>query len=160
LGRHVSSADVATKTGLPLLKVSSELNKIASETGGHLQVSTSGDIAYQFPMGFQNAYLTHGIQHFFEIVWKKIFQIGFFLLRISFGLMLIFSLLIIAVLFALMIFYYNTNRRDQDNEDSGGFTFSFFDWLIIRDLLLWSSYQSYPQYVDYDYSGKQIKPAK
>ncbi len=34
LGRKVSVADVATKTGLPVLVVASDLNEVAAETKG------------------------------------------------------------------------------------------------------------------------------
>ncbi|HIN63844.1 MAG TPA: hypothetical protein EYM95_04340, partial [Candidatus Obscuribacterales bacterium] len=57
LGRRVTAADVAAKTGLPVLVAQAELNKVAAETGGHMEVATTGDVAYKFDPGFQNAYL-------------------------------------------------------------------------------------------------------
>ena len=53
LGRRVTPADISAKTGLPVLAASAELNRIASETGGHLEVANTGDIAYKFDPGYQ-----------------------------------------------------------------------------------------------------------
>jgi hypothetical protein len=140
LGRKVSVADVSAKTGLPILVTASQLNKVAAETNGHLQVSTTGDIAYQFNFGFQNAYLAQGVRRFLQDVLAKCFQIGFFLVRISFGVMLIISLLIIVMLFIAVMF---SMSRGDDRDDRRGFRFDFFDYLILRDLFLWNAY-SYP----------------
>ncbi len=140
LGRRVTAADVAAKTGLPVLVAQAELNKVAAETGGHMEVATTGDIAYKFSPGFQNAYLAKGIARFFEVAGKKIFNIGFFLLRISFGIMLILSVLaVIGIFIAIMI--YGNKGGDSDRDDfGGGFHFGFFDYLILRDLLYWGTY--------------------
>ena len=140
LGRRVTAADVATKTGLPLHLATFELNSIAAETGGHLEVATTGDIAYRFPVGFQNAYLTKGIRKAFEEIAAVVFKVGFYLLRISFGIMLILSLLVIMLLLLALL------MRGSNDRDDGRFNFrlGFFDWMILRDLLYWGSYAGYP----------------
>jgi hypothetical protein len=139
LGRKVSIADVATKTGLPLLLTTNELNKVAAETGGHLLVSTAGDIAYQFNPGFQNSYLAHGIRRILGNFTEQTLRIGFFILRISFGIMLILSLLTIVVIIGMIMLYLN---RDNDREDNLGFNFDLFDFLVLRDLFYWTAYSS------------------
>ena len=147
LGRKVSVADVSAKTGLPLLVVSSKLNEVAAETNGHLQVSTAGDIAYRFDFGFQSAYLARGINHLFQTCAQQFFRIGFFLLRISFGIMLIVSLAIIVLLFIAVMF--SLSRGDSDSDDRG-FNFDFFDYLILRDLFCWNPYYSSSNYQGYN----------
>lgn len=136
LGRYVSAADVATKTGLPVAKATQNLNQIAQETSGHLQVSTQGDIAYKFPLTYQTAYVSKGIKRFVDEFTKKFFAIGFFLLRISFGIMLILSLVTIVLLFVLII----TVASRGDNKDSPIIDIDFFDWMILRDLIYWNTY--------------------
>lgn len=140
LGRRVTAADVAAKTGLPLNIATFELNTIAAETGGHLEVATTGDIAYKFPAGFQNAYLTKGIRRVFEQMGAAVFKVGFYLLRISFGVMLILSLLLIMLLVLFLML------RGSSSRDDGrfNFRFGFFDYLILRDLFYWGSYAGYP----------------
>jgi hypothetical protein len=153
LGRRVTAADVATKTGLPLLKATSELNKVAAETNGHLQVSTAGDIAYTFDSGFQNAYLAQGMKKTLQEIGDKVFKVGFYLLRISFGIGLILSFLVIVVLIIAAIFF--AQRGSDSDSDSGygggGFGgFDFFDWMLLRNFFFWGP--SYPVYVPYDYN--------
>src|SRR6516162_5472934 len=92
LGGSVTAADVATETGLSPDRATQNLNLIASETGGRLQVSKDGNIAYSFQPGFAGKYLSHGLQLIVLNVLKRVFQIGYFLLRISFGLGLMLSL--------------------------------------------------------------------
>ena len=145
LGRSVTAADVATKTGLPILVATSELNKVASEASGHLEVSTAGDIAYKFNPGFQTSYLAKGVQLQLEKIGSKLFHLGFTILKFSFGIMLIISFaLVVVLIIAAML----AGRGDRDG-DGGGFDMDFFDFMIFRDLLFWGSYSTYPTYVDY-----------
>ncbi|PWT98952.1 MAG: hypothetical protein C5B53_05995 [Candidatus Melainabacteria bacterium] len=92
LGGSVTAADVATETGLSPDKVTENLNLIASETGGSLQVSKDGNIAYAFQPGFAATYLAQGLKLFGLTVLNRACKIGDFLLRISFGLGLLLSL--------------------------------------------------------------------
>lgn len=169
LGRRVTPADVATKTGLPVLVVQQELNKVASETGGHLQVGSTGDIVYTFAPGFSGAYLAKGLQAVFITVGSKIFGALYYLLRISFGIALVLSLVIVIVLLvAIAIAMMMRSGNDRDDRDGGfdlggifggghgGFHFSFWDWMILRDLLWWNSARSY-QTVRYDYNRPTIR---
>ncbi|MBC7999022.1 MAG: hypothetical protein IAF58_13825 [Leptolyngbya sp.] len=144
LGRRVTVADVATKTGLPVLVVQEELNKVAAETGGHMEVAKTGDVAYKFNPGFQTAYAAKGIARIFQVFGKKFFNIAFFLLRISFGIMLILSVLIVAAIFIAIIIYGNKGGSDDrdDYRGGGGFHFGFFDYLLLRDLLSWGAYNA------------------
>ncbi len=143
LGRRVTVADVATKTGLAVAAVTSQLNKIAEETGGHLQVGTSGDVAYKFSAGFQNAYLARGIKRILQQVGEKTLQAAFYLLRISFGIMLIISILIIVTVIVLIMLR-GSNSDGRGRQEGFNFRLNFFDYLILRDLFYWGSHSSYP----------------
>ncbi len=143
LGRRVTAADVAAKTGLPVLVAQAELNKVAAETGGHMEVATTGDVAYKFSPGFQNAYLAKGIARFFQVFFKKLFDIAYFLVRISFGIMLILSVLAVLFVFiAIIIFGNRGGNGDRDDYGGGSFHMGFFDYLILRDLFYWILYSS------------------
>ncbi len=147
LGRRVTAADVAAKTGLPVLVAQAELNKVAAETGGHMEVATTGDVAYKFDPGFQNAYLAKGIARFFQVFGKKVFDVAYFLLRISFGIMLILSVLAVLFIFiAIMIYSNKGGNNDRDDYGGGSFHFGFFDYLILRDLLTWGMYSASTPY--------------
>jgi len=152
LGRRVTPADVAAKTGLPILKATTELNTIAAETNGNLQVSTTGDIAYSFGFGFQSAYLAKGIQKILQSVGSHVFQAAYFLLRISFGIMLILSFVIVIVLFFIIIL---SMKMGNDRDDGGGFgfDFNFLDYLLIRDIFWWSTPPMYGNWGSYAGQG-------
>jgi hypothetical protein len=175
LGSKIVPADVATRTGLPVLKVTAELNQIASETGGHLQVGDAGTIVYQFDPLFQNSYLLNGPRHFFRMTGRLIFNVAaflarafcvvmFFLIRVSFGIALILSVVAVIGLIIFAIFRFSNN---SDSDSGGGFDFSglfdfsggdrpfylywAFDWLW--DWWYWGGYlfpqRTAPQYRDY-----------
>jgi hypothetical protein len=153
LGRRVTPADVATKTGLPILKATTELNTIAAETNGNLQVSTTGDIAYSFGLGYQAAYLAKGMQKILQNVGAHLFQAAYFLLRISFGVMLILSFVIVIVLFLVIIL---SMKMGNDRDDGGGgfdFDFNFLDYLLIRDIFWWSTPPMYGNWGSYGGQG-------
>jgi hypothetical protein len=163
LGRRVTAADVATKTGLPVLIVASELNKVASETGGSLQVATTGDVAYKFAPGFQSAYMAKGVAKLLQQTWAILFTAGFFLLRISFGVALILSLLIIVIAIIAIMLRMGSDRDDGDS--GGGFNLDFFDFMILRDLFWWNYASGYGNNYGYnagtgrwDSSGYDYRP--
>lgn len=148
LGRRVTAADVAAKTGMPILRVTSELNRIAEETQGHLEVATTGDIAYRFSPAFQTAYIATGYKQAIERAWKWTLKIAGFLFRISFGIGLLLSMVILAILFFVVVNFL-LKGRGGDGDFDIPFDFDFIDFLIVRDLLFWGVYSS-----TYDYYGQ------
>lgn len=156
LGRRVTPADVSSSTGLPLLPVTATLNRIASETDGHMEVSDKGDIAYIFAPDFQSRYAAQGFRRVLQQIWSKVFSVGFFVLRVSFGAMLIINALIIVLLVFLIIFYYSQRGNSDNDRDGGGFfpfRLSFFDLWLLQDILF-----GYPrQTTRYDYDRPTIR---
>jgi hypothetical protein len=147
LGRQVTAADVSTKTGLPLSVATHELNCVAADTGGTLQVASSGDIAYKFNLGFQTAYFTKGVQRTFEQIGQQVFRIGYYLLKISFGIMLVVSFILVIGLIIVAIMAMNSgNDRDRDS----GFNLSFLDWRIIEEIFFWNTFYAPPTPIGYD----------
>ena len=151
LGRKVTAADVALKSGLPVLAVEQDLNEIAAETKGNLKVGEKGDIVYTYPVNFEATYLSRGVELFFQRLGDWFFKAAFFLLRISFGVMLVLSFVIVVVLiFLVIMFYSRIGGRDSDNDrgyddydggfGGGGFHLGFWDWMLIRELFLWQAY--------------------
>ncbi len=122
LGYRVTVGDVAGELGLPVEKARQELNLIASQAGGSLQVSPTGEIAYEFTNQWQNILNQKAQnaqwQEFVRSVKKTALYVG----RISFGIMLILSLVIIVVaLFALS----TATNNDRDDRRSNGPSFNF-----------------------------------
>lgn len=131
LGYRVSSGDVAAKAGIDVNIAQRELLALASEAGGHLQVAESGDIAFEFPPNFRtilrNKYWRLKLQDW----WKKVWRVLFFLIRISFGLVLISSILFIFLAISVLLIAINSSS-DSDSSDGGGGFISigwfFPDW--------------------------------
>ncbi|KYC41547.1 hypothetical protein WA1_15965 [Scytonema hofmannii PCC 7110] len=122
LGYRVTVGDVATQAGLNVAEANQGLLALASDAGGHLQVSETGDIVYLFPKNFRvilrNKYFQLRLQEW----WQKIWGIIFYLIRISFGIFLIASIALITVSIILIISAANSDR----DRDDGGSSFSFF----------------------------------
>jgi hypothetical protein len=126
LGYRVTVGDVATQIGLNIAEVNQGLLALAAEAGGHLQVAQSGDVVYQFPQNFRDILRNKYLQIRLKEWWKKVWSVLFYLIRISFGIFLIISILLITV--TIIIIMTASSDRDNDNRSSNsrGFNFFFF----------------------------------
>lgn len=131
----VTIGDVATQAGLELNVTQQGLLALASEAGGHLQVTDSGDILYQFPQNFRTILRNRFWRLRLQELWQKIWGILFYLIRISFGIILIIS--IIFMFLAIVAILIAVNSKDGDSNsggdrDGGGFFFFPTDifWLF------------------------------
>ncbi len=141
LGYRVTVGDVATQAGLNLGEANQGLLALASDAGGHLQVAESGDIVYQFPQNFRNILRNKYSQLRLQEWWKKIWGVLFYLIRISFGVLLIASIALITVTIIIIITTANSDR-DGDNRSSSSSSFNFF---FFPDLLWYFSLDYYSQ---------------
>jgi len=122
LGYRVTVGDVAAQAGLNVNLAQRELLALASDAGGNLQVAESGEIAYQFPQNFRavlrNKFLRLRLQEWGERFWR----ILFYLIRISFGVVLLLSIVLIFVAIAAILIALNSSRGDSDRDSgySGG----------------------------------------
>lgn len=119
LNYRVTIGDVAAQSGLSLATASNQLMSLATESGGHLQVAQSGDIAYVFSRNFRNILLNRSfklqVQAWLQSVWKWVF----FLIRISFGIVLIASIAIVVIAIILaLIALQSANSNDSDSGSS------------------------------------------
>ncbi len=116
LGYRVTVGDVSTQAGLNVNMAEQGLLALASDASGHLQVAESGEIAYLFPKNFRtvlrNKYLRLKLQEW----WEKIWGVLFYLIRISFGILLLLSILLIVVAIGIILISLNSSR----DGDSGG----------------------------------------
>ena len=130
LGYHVTVGDVATEAGLNVAEANQGLLALASEAGGHLQVTDTGDIVYLFPKNTQailrNKYLQLRLQEW----WKKVWGVLFYLIRISFGIFLIVSIALITITIITIVTAANSDRDSGDGDRSshsgGGIGFFYF----------------------------------
>jgi len=125
LNYRVTIGDVAAQSGLDLNTAQREVLALASETGGNLQVAESGEIAYKFAPDFRNILISRSfklqVKEWLKGAWKWVF----YGIRISFGLLLIVSIVIVvlgivAATIAIQSQGRSNNDRDDRRSDRGG----------------------------------------
>jgi hypothetical protein len=114
---RVTVGDVATTVGLDVRLAEQGLMVLAAEVGGHLQVAEDGEIAYVFPRRFRAILRNRFWRVRLQEQWQRVWGVLFYLIRISFGIVLIG--LIVAVLVALAVAIAVVSLSDRDG-DSGG----------------------------------------
>jgi len=122
LDYRVTVGDVAAQAGLELNFTQQGLLALASEAGGHLQVAESGDVVYLFPKNFRSILRNKYWQLRWQQTWQKIWRVLFYLIRISFGIILIASILLMLVAIVLIAIAMNSanDEGEGDNRNYGG----------------------------------------
>jgi hypothetical protein len=118
LGYRVTVGDVAAQAGLNINLAQQGLLALASEAGGHLQVAESGEIAYLFPKNFRSVLRNKFLRLQLQEWWEKVWRVLFYLIRISFGIVLLLSILLIMV--AITIIVIGISASSGDNDSGGG----------------------------------------
>jgi hypothetical protein len=118
LNYRMTVGDVAAQAGLEINQAQQGLLALASEAGGHLQVADTGDIVFLFPKNFRailrNKYWRLQLQEWWEKIWKVLF----YLIRISFGVILVLSILLMIV--TIIVIIIAINSRDSNGNGGGG----------------------------------------
>ncbi|MEG3988038.1 hypothetical protein QUA13_12970 [Microcoleus sp. S28C3] len=152
LGYRVTVGDVAAKAGLDVNFAQRELLTLASEAGGNLQVAESGDIAYLFPKNFRDILRNKFLRLQLQEWWQKIWRILFYLIRISFGVVLVASILLIFVAITLLLSSSSDNNGGGGGGGDGGggnrgggfFFFPYF-WNDLLWIFYWNHDEPYYQ---------------
>lgn len=129
LGYRVTVGDVAAQAGLQIDLAQRGLLALASDAGGHLQVAESGEIVYLFPRNFRSILRNKFWRLRLKEWWEKIWAVLFYLIRISFGIILVISILVMAITIAIIIISVNSSRDGDasgDRSSGGGGRFFFF----------------------------------
>lgn len=122
LDYRVTVGDVAAQAGLELNFAQQGLLALASEAGGHLQVAESGDVVYLFPKNFRSILRNKYWQLRWQQTWQKIWRVLFYIIRISFGIILIASILLMLVAILAILIAMNSSSDDREGSSNrGGF---------------------------------------
>lgn len=121
LGGRVTVADVASQVGIDLPIAQRCLVALANVVGGHLEVSRDGEIVYVFPSNVRRVLLQESVFFAMRDRWKKFAPVLNYLLRISFGIMLVASIFIIYT--SIMVISSSMQSRDEDRR--GGYNRSY-----------------------------------
>lgn len=118
LNYRVTVGEVASQAGINLNIAQAGLLDLASNAGGHLQVAETGDIVYEFPRNFRailrNKYFKIRLREWLEKVWN----VAFYIIRISFGIALILSIVLMTIAILVLIIAASSSR--DDNSSGGG----------------------------------------
>jgi hypothetical protein len=118
LGYRVTVGDVAAQAGLNINLAQQGLLALASDASGHLQVSESGEIIYLFPQDFRTILRNKYWKLQLKETWDKIWKILFYLIRISFGIILIASIILMIIAITVIIIGINSSREGDNNNSS------------------------------------------
>ncbi|MEM6838338.1 MAG: hypothetical protein AAF609_15950 [Cyanobacteria bacterium P01_C01_bin.120] len=159
LDYRVTVGDVATQSGLELAIAQQGLNALAADTQAHLQVSDAGEIAYEFPKGFRailrNKYWRLRLQE----TWSRLWNVLFYLIRISFGIVLVLSIVVVIAAIAIIIIAASSaSQRDNDRGGGGGFNTGglvFIPRFWIGDLYWLFRYDAYRGRRSYQRPGQR-----
>lgn len=126
LGYRVTVGDVASRAGLQIDLAQQGLLALASDASGHLQVSDTGEVVYLFPRDFRSVLRNKFLRLQLQEWWGKIWKILFYIIRISFGIVLVASIALIYIAIAAIVFSSSFNDDNRNSGDSSGFSFLYF----------------------------------
>lgn len=156
LNYRVTVGDVAAQSGLELNIAQNGLLAIAADAKGNLQVAESGDIVYCFPKNFRAVLRSKYRQLRWQQWWSKVWQVLFYLIRISFGIVLILSIVLMLLAISVMVISIsssssgNDDRRNNYPGRRGGFI-SFYDLWSFSHFMRWFQ----PNYSRRNYQSRQ-----
>ncbi|MEM9905182.1 MAG: hypothetical protein AAF921_09195 [Cyanobacteria bacterium P01_D01_bin.44] len=134
-GYRVTIGDVSTHTGLDLALAQQGLLALAADTQAHMQVAETGDIAYEFPKNFRAILRNKYWQLRFKAAWEQVWEVLFYLIRISFGVVLMVSIVIVIAAIVILQIAAQQSQGNNDRRDYGssgpriGFNpYLFFYW--------------------------------
>ena len=131
LNYRVTIGDVAAQAGLELNLAQQGLLALAADAGGHMQVSDAGEVVYLFPKNFRSILRDKYWNIKLQEWWGKIWKVLFYLIRISFGIILIVSIVLMLVAIAAIVIAMSSSRDDNDrgyNRGGGGILIPHF-WM-------------------------------
>jgi hypothetical protein len=146
LNYRVTVGEVAAIAGLEINTAQQGLLALATDAGGHLQVAESGDVVYLFPKNFLGILRNKYWQLRWKEWWGKVWRVLFYLIRVSFGIILMASILLMLIAIAVIVVAISASGRDEDDRggDFGGSTIFMPNFWIGPDFF-WLFYP------DYDY---------
>ncbi len=156
LDYRVTVGDVATKAGLNVEVAQQGLLALASETQGHMQVSETGEIAYEFSKNFRNVLRNKYWQLRVQETLSKVWSVLFYVIRISFGIMLMLSIALISIAIIVLVIAASSqgggNSRD-DRNGGGGFMFFPTNFFYLFDFNRGRGRRRYPNRYGGGYGG-------
>lgn len=130
LGYRVTCGDVVTHTGIYLEEVRAGLLTLASQTGGHLQVTDTGEVIYVLAPDFRQILLRKSVRLQFKAWFDRLWAVGFYLVRISFGVLLIASIAVVylAILAITLAAIFGSGSGSDSCDCDDNCVLGIFNW--------------------------------
>ena len=128
LDYRVTVGDVASQAGLDVNFAQQGLLALASQANANLQVAESGEVVYVFPRNFRDVLRDKNFRLRLKEWWEKVWRVLFYLIRISFGIVLILLIVLAIVAIIALTIAASSSRDDNDRGDSGGGYYSPGFW--------------------------------
>ena len=154
LNCRTTPSDLAASSDLSINQASYWLNKVAGETGGKLEVAADGTIYYSFAKDFKNSYLLRGYRRTALLVGAFLFNALYWIVRVSFGVALVLSVLVIIAIFIAIAVAAMSGGGDSGGDSGGGGDGGgFFDLGFLGDFFSWNWTPNYYSYNDSNVFG-------
>lgn len=120
----VIAADVAAQAGVSLSEAQQGLTALAAVSRANLAVTDDGDLLYEFPDDLNQVLQQNSAKYRSLQLWRQVWPSLFWVLRVSFGVTLLVSLVAI---FSTIFFISSSSsssdddRRRSDSRGGGGF---------------------------------------
>lgn len=155
---RVTVGDVAANAGLDLNVTRQGLLALATDASGQLQVSDTGEIIFLFPRNFRSLLRNKFWRLRLKEYWEKVWNVLFYLIRISFAIILIASIVLMMITIAIVIITITSSRDNNGNSgrshsgssQGGGLIFLPRFWLTPDIFWLF----------DFDYNSRRRQVAK
>lgn len=121
LDYRVTVGDVASQAGIDVRYAEQGVLALASEVGGTLQVAESGEVAYVFPNNFRDILRSKYFRLRLQEWWAKIWGVLFYLIRITFGILLLLSIVLIVLAIIIILVALSSSRGDDQGDNSGDY---------------------------------------
>ncbi|KAK4525134.1 hypothetical protein GAYE_SCF08G3040 [Galdieria yellowstonensis] len=141
---RITAADFAVASGISVEKATQQLLRLASEVQGALDVSEQGEILYRIPVNYETILQQKSVMSNLLKWWQPVKSALFYLLRISFGIFLLLSLVI--VLGAIVFVNSLSSRQDNDNRSSSFHSPRFYIGPSFSDIFYFFRGPSYYYY--------------
>src|SRR5579883_2315689 len=152
LDYRVTVGDIASQAGLNVNLAQQGLLALAADAGGHLQVAESGEVVYLFPKNFRAVLRNKYVQLQLKEWWDKVWKVLFYLIRISFGIVLLVSIVLILLAIVFIVTAASSSRDNNNRHGSGGAIFLPNIWLGPDFFWIFS-----PNYYDRSPRSRQLR---
>ena len=120
LDLRVTVGDIAAETGLSLVDARQEIQLLAQEADGHLQVSEGGEIAYAFDKNFRATLARKARRSKLESLRRWLWSSFLYGLKISFGIILLVSIVLAFIVIILLIAAASSQGGNSDRRNDRG----------------------------------------